>query len=292
MNSLPIEKRVQIIQLLVEENSMRSVERIVGCSINTVTKLLCDVGAACTEFQDGAMRNLNCKRVQCDEIWSFVYAKERNVPEDLKDVFGIGDVYTWTSIDAETKLVPSWFVGTRGLESAKLFISDLAGRLANRVQLTTDGHKAYLEAVEQSLHGDIDYAMLIKIYGESPKEDRRRYSLTEYKGFTKGVVSGNPEKAHISTSVVERQNLTLRMHMRRFTRLTNGFSKKVENHANAVALHFMYYNFAKIHKTLRVTPAMDAGISDHVWSIEEIARLVPEPVALKRGSYKKKDISN
>lgn len=288
MNSLSIEKRVQIIELLVKGNSIRSVERIVGCSINTVTKLLCDVGAACTEFQDGAMRNLNCKRVQCDEIWSFVYAKERNVPEDLKDVFGIGDVYTWTSIDADTKLVPSWFVGTRGLESAKLFISDLAGRLANRVQLTTDGHKAYLEAVEQSFHGDIDNAMLIKIYGESPKEDRRRYSLTEYKGFTKGVVSGNPEKGHISTSFVERQNLTMRMHMRCFTRLTNGFSKKVNNHTNAIALHFMYYNFAKIHKTLLVTPAMQAGISDHVWSIEEIVRLAPEPVALKRGIYKNK----
>jgi IS1 family transposase len=292
MNSLNLAKRTQILQLLVEGNSMRSTERIVGCSINTITKLLWDVGAACTEFQDSAMRNLPCKRIQCDEIWSFVYAKERNVPTEFQGVFGVGDVYTWTAIDADTKLIPSWFVCTRGLDSAKLFISDLAGRLANRVQLTTDGHKAYLNAVGEAFQGEIDYAMLIKIYGDAPKEDRRRYSLTEYKGFTKGVISGNPEKKHIGTSYVERANLTMRMHMRRFTRLTNGFSKKVENHANAIALHFMYYNFGKIHKTLRVTPVMEAGITDHVWSMEEIARLVPEPVATKRGSYKKKDISN
>ena len=288
MNILPIEKRVQIIQLLVEGNSMRSVERIVGCSINTVTKLLVEVGQACADYQDKAMRNLNCKRVQCDEIWSFVYAKERNVPDEFKDVFGYGDVYTWTAIDADTKLIPSWLVGTRGSVSAKLFIDDLASHLSNRVQLTTDGHKAYLEAVEGAFGGGVDYAMLVKLYGENQPEDRRKYSLSHYKGNIKGVVSGNPEKEHISTSYVERQNLTMRMHMRRFTRLTNGFSKKVGNHANAVSLHFMYYNFAKIHKSLRVTPAMEAGISDHVWSIEEIARLVPEPVAKKRGTYNKK----
>ena len=288
MNTLPIEKRVQIIQLLVEGCSMRSVERIVGCSINTVTKLLCDVGAACAEYHDKYVRDLNCKRIQCDEIWSFVYAKQRNVPEELKDVFGIGDVYTWTAIDADTKLIAGWLVGTRGSESAKLFVDDLADRLANRVQLTTDGHKAYLEAVEGAFGGGIDYAMLVKLYGDNAKEDQRKYSLSHYKGNIKGVVSGNPEKEHISTSFVERQNLTMRMHMRRFTRLTNGFSKKVDNHMNAVSLHFMYYNFAKIHKSLRVTPAMEAGISDHVWSIEEIARLVPEPIAKKRGFYKRK----
>jgi IS1 family transposase len=292
MNVLSLQLKTQIIQLLVEGNSMRSVERIVGCSINTITKLLCDVGAACAAYQDQAMRNLPCKRIQCDEIWSFVYAKERNVPEDLKGIFGIGDVYTWTAIDADTKLVPSWFVGTRGAESASAFISDLAGRLANRVQLTTDGHKAYLNAVEASFGGDIDYAMLIKMYGENPKEDQRKYSLSHYKGSTEGVIAGNPDKQHISTSFVERQNLTMRMHMRRFTRLTNGLSKKVEHHANAISLHFMYYNFAKIHKTLRVTPAMEAGIASHVWSIEDIARLIPEPVAKKRGNYKKKIISN
>jgi IS1 family transposase len=292
MNSMPLQKKVQILQLLVEGKSMRSVERIVSCSINTISKLLCDVGAACTEFQDGAMRNLPCKRIQCDEIWSFVYAKERNVHAEFEGVFGVGDVYTWTAIDADTKLIPSWFVGTRALDSAKLFISDLARRLANRMQLTTDGHKAYLTAVEEAFQGEIDYAILLKIYGDAPKEDRRRYSLTEYKGFIKGVISGNLEKKHIGTSYVERANLTMRMQMRRFTRLKNGFSKKVENHANVIALHFMYYNFGKIHKTLRVTPAMEAGIADHVWSLEEIARLVPEPVATKRGSYKKKDISN
>ncbi len=268
---------------------MRSVERIVGCSINTVTKLLCDVGEACAEYHDKYVRDLTCKRVQCDEIWSFVYAKQRNVPEELKDVFGIGDVYTWTAIDADTKLIAGWLVGTRGAESAKLFMDDLAGRLANRVQLTTDVHKTYLEAVECAFGGGIDYAMLVKLYGENQPEDRRKYSLSHYKGNIKGVVSGNPEQEHISTSFVERQNLTMRMHMRRFTRLTNGFSKKVDNHMNAVSLHFMYYNFAKIHKSLRVTPAMEAGISNHVWSIEEIARLVPEPVAKKRGAYKKKD---
>lgn len=289
MNTLPIEKRVQIIQLLVEGCSMRAVERIVGCSINTVTKLLCDVGAACAEYHDKHVRNLKSKRIQCDEIWSFVYAKQRNVPEELKNVFGIGDVYTWTALDADTKLIANWFVGTRGAECAKVFIDDLADRLTNRVQLTTDGHKAYLEAVEGAFGGGIDYAMLVKLYGENQPEDRRKYSLSHYKGNIKGVVSGEPEKEHISTSYVERQNLTMRMHMRRFTRLTNGFSKKVGNHANAVSLHFMYYNFAKIHKSLRVTPAMEAGISDHVWSIEEIARLVPEPVAKKRGTYKKKD---
>ncbi len=289
MNILPIAKRVQIIQLLVEGCSMRSVERIIGCSINTITKLLCDVGAACAEYHDEYVRNLTCKRVQCDAIWSFVFAKQRNVPEELKDFFGVGDVYTWTALEADTKLIVNWFVGTRGAESAKIFIDDLAERLTNRVQLTTDGRKAYLEAVEGAFGGSVDYAMLVKLYGENQPEDRRKYSLSHYKGNIKGVVSGNPEMKHISTSFVGRQDLTILMHMHRFTRLTNGFIRKVGNHANAVSLHFMYYNFAKIHKTLRVTPAMEAGISDHVWSIEEIARLVPKPIAKNRGSYKKKD---
>lgn len=292
MNTLSNEKRAQILSLLVEGMSMRATSRIADVSINTVTKLLCDAGAACLEFQDRAMRNLTCKRVQCDEIWSFVYAKERHLPEDLKGVFGVGDVYTWTAIDADTKLVPSWFVGTRGVESARVFIQDLADRLANRVQLTTDGHKAYLTAVEESFHGDIDYAQLIKLYGECEREDRRKYSLSEYKGQTKGVVSGNPDPKHISTSYVERNNLTMRMHMRRFTRLTNAFSKKVENHMHAISLHFMFYNFCKVHKTLRVTPAMEAGLTDHVWTMAEVVALIPEPVTKKRGPYKKKDISN
>ena len=273
MNRLPIEKRAQIIGLLVEGNSMRAVTRLVGCSINTVTKLLEDVGFACSLYQNEVMRELPCKRVQCDEIWAFCGSKEKNVAPEHRGILGFGDVYTWTAIDADTKLVPSFLVGRRDAEYAHEFIQDLAARMASRVQLTTDGHKAYINAVENAFAGDIDYAMLIKLYGEAPREDQRRYSLTEFRGTTLGVVSGNPDPKHISTSYVERQNLTMRMSMRRFTRLTNGFSKKVQNLEHAVALHFMHYNFARIHKTLRVTPAMEAGISDHVWTLEEIARL-------------------
>ena len=273
MNRLPIEKRAQIIGLLVEGTSMRAVTRLVGCSINSVTKLLEDVGFACSIYQNEVMRELPCKRVQCDEIWAFCGSKEKNVAPEHRGILGFGDVYTWTAIDADTKLVPSFLVGRRDAEYAHTFIEDLAARMANRVQLTTDGHKAYLNAVEDAFAGNIDYAMLIKIYGEAPREDLRRYSLTEFRGTTQGVVSGNPDPKHISTSYVERQNLTMRMGMRRFTRLTNGFSKKVQNLEHAVSLHFMHYNFARIHKTLRVTPAMEADISDHVWTLEEIARL-------------------
>ncbi len=287
MNRLPIEKRAQMINLLVEGMSMRAVSRIADVSINTVTKLLKEAGAACSEYQHRTLRDLPCKRVQCDEIWAFCYAKEKNVAPENKGILGFGDVYTWTGMDADTKLMVSYIVGKRDADYAEAFIDDLASRLSSRVQLTTDGHKLYLAAVEQSFHGAIDYAILNKLYGEAPKEDRRRYSLTEYKGFTKGVVSGNPDPKHISTSYVERQNLTMRMGMRRFTRLTNGFSKKVENLEHAVSLHFMHYNFCRIHKSLRVTPAMAAGVTDHVWSIEELARLIPEPVVGKRGPYKK-----
>lgn len=272
MNKLPIQKRAQILGLLVEGNSLRAATRLSGCSINTVTKLLVDVGAACSAYQDKALRNLSCKRVQCDEIWSFVYAKAKNVPEDMEG--RAGDIWTWTAICADTKLVPSWMIGSRDSEAAKAFISDLSGRLANRIQLTTDGHKAYLEAVEEAFGSNIDYAMLVKLYGTPQgKGDQRRYSPAECTGTIKGTVSGSPKKSDISTSFVERQNLTMRMSMRRFTRLTNGFSKKIENHGHAIALHFMYYNFGRIHKTLRVTPAMEAGVSDHVWSLEEIAVL-------------------
>ncbi|WP_199725167.1 DDE-type integrase/transposase/recombinase [Neisseria weixii] len=291
MNILPIDKKVQVIQLLLEGCSMRSIERIVGCSINTVTKLLVDTGRACFEYQDLNLRNLTSKLVQCNEIWSFVYAKQRNVPEELKGIFGYGDVYTWTALDTESKLILSWLVGARNADCAKLFMQDVASRLANRVQLTTDGHHPYLQAVEDAFGGEIDYAMLVKLYGSQPTDDKRRYSPSGFKGAYKQIISGSPVDEHISTSFVERQNLTMRMHMRRFTRLTNGFSKKVENHMNAVSLHFMYYNFGRIHKSLRITPAMAAGISDHVWSIEEIVRLVPEPVAKKRGPYKKKSES-
>lgn len=289
MNRLSIEKRVQIINLLVEGMSMRATSRVADVSINTVTKLLIDTGAACAEFQDKALRKLNCKRVQCDEIWSFVGSKEKNVPEELKGVFGYGDVYTWTAIDAETKLVPCWHVGTRGAESAHHFITDLSERLAHRVQLTTDGHKAYLEAVSDAFNGHIDFAQLVKLYGDTPaREASRKYSPSSYTGSRVDVVTGYPDAEHVSTSYVERQNLTMRMHMRRFTRLTNAFSKKVENHMHAVSLHFMFYNFARVHKTLRVTPAMEAGVADHVWTIEEICNLVAAPEAKKRGPYKRR----
>lgn len=242
-------------------------------SINTVTRLLVDVGLACSDFQYRTLRNLPCKRIQCDEIWSFCYAKEKNVPADLKGVYGIGDVWTWTAICADTKLIASYMVGRRDAKYAHFFATDLASRLANRVQITTDGHKLYVNAVEAAFARDVDYAMLVKLYGNSGNGAEGRYSPGECCGTIKGAVCGNPDMAEVSTSYVERQNLTMRMSMRRFTRLTNGFSKKVENHEHAVALHFMHYNFGRIHKTLRVTPAMEAGISDHVWSLEEIAGL-------------------
>lgn len=275
MNKLPIAKRAQILGLLVEGNSLRAASRLADCSINTITKLLVDVGAACSKYQDKTLRNLPCKNIQCDEIWAFCYAKQKNIPDDRKGVFGYGDVFTWTALCADTKLIPCWHVGRRDGSAAKLFIDDLKGRLVNRVQLTTDGHKAYLNAVEKSFGAGIDYAMLVKLYGgeTAGQGAERKYSPGECCGTITGTVCGNPDKAHVSTSYVERQNLTMRMGMRRFTRLTNGFSKKIENHAHAVALHFMYYNFGRIHKTLRVTPAMEAGISDHVWTLEEIAGL-------------------
>jgi IS1 family transposase len=288
MNRISLEKRAQILGLLVEGMSLRAASRLADCSINTVTKLLVDVGMACAEFQDKALRNLSCRRVQCDEIWSFVGAKQKNVPAGRVGEFGMGDVWTWTAIDADTKLIASWMVGTRGAESAQLFIRDLASRLANRIQLTTDGHRMYVEAVERAFAGDIDYAMLVKHYGDDGRSVDRKYSPSAFVSAEKKRINGDPDDAHVSTSYVERQNLTMRMSCRRFTRLTNAFSKKVENHAHAVALHFMYYNFGRIHKTLRVTPAMEAGVAKHVWSLEEIAALVPEPVAKKRGPYKKK----
>lgn len=274
MNRLIIKDRARILGFLVEGNSMRAASRMADVSINTVTKLLVDVGIACADYQDKALRNLPCKRIQCDEIWSFCYSKEKNVAPKNKGILGYGDVFTWTAICADTKLVPSFIVGRRDAYFAKLFIDDLAPRLAHRVQLTTDGHKPYLQAVEGAFGADVDYAMLVKLYGEAQgKAAERKYSPGECCGTIKGTVCGNPDKAHVSTSFVERQNLTMRMSMRRFTRLTNAFSKKVENLECAVALHFMYYNFGRVHKTLRVTPAMEAGIADHVWSLEEIAAL-------------------
>lgn len=290
MHRLSLTDRARILNLLVEGNSLRATARIMDVSRNTVDKLLKEVGAACQKYQDEALRNLPCKRVQCDEIWSFVYAKEKNLPKAKAAPETAGDVWTWVAIDADTKLVPCWMIGPRNSLAAHEFIGDLADRLANRVQLTTDGLKAYLQAVEDHFGGGIDYAMLVKLYGQ-PKgaENERRYSPAVCKGAVKGVVEGDPDEAHISTSYIERQNLTMRMSMRRFTRLTNGFSKKVEMHMHAISLHYMYYNFGRIHKSLRVTPAMEAGVADHVWSLEEIAALAPEPVVGKRGPYKKRN---
>ena len=274
MNRMSLKDRAQILGLLVEGNSLRSITRITGKSINTVTKLLVDVGTACDIYQSEHLRKLPCKRIQVDEIWSFCGMKEKNVSPMRRGELGKGDIWTWVAIDAETKLVPSWLIGKRGYRYARVFIDDLAGRMANRIQLTSDGHKAYLVAVEKSFGADVDYAMLVKLYGNAEGNgNERRYSSGECCGTIKGAVSGDPDEKHISTSFFERQNLTMRMSMRRFTRLTNEFSKKVENHACAVALHYMHYNFGRIHKSLRVTPAMQAGISDHVWSLEEIARL-------------------
>ena len=274
MNRLSLGGRARILSCLVEGNSMRATTRMVGVSINTVTKLLVDVGTACAEYQHQTFRNLPCKRIQCDEIWSFCGMKQKNVPANRKGVFGYGDVYTWTAICADTKLVPSFFVGRRDARSANMFVQDLAWRMAGRIQLTTDGHKGYLDAVEGAFGREVDYAMLVKLYGgPTGNLNERRYSAGECCGTISGVVCGQPDEFLINTSYVERQNLTMRMGMRRFTRLTNGFSKKVENLEHAVALHYMHYNFARIHKTLRVTPAMEAKVSDHVWSLEEIAAL-------------------
>jgi IS1 family transposase len=275
MNKLPTTKRAQILQLLCEGMSMRATSRVADVSINTVTKLLVDAGRACSEYQDRVLRDLPCKRLQVDEIWAFCYAKQKNVPVEKRGL-GIGDVWTWTAICDETKLIPSWFVGNRDLDHAEAFLMDLRGRLANRVQITTDGHRPYLEAVRDVFHDKVDHAMLTKIYGQpaAAPEAHRRYSPTPMIRAKREAIFGNPDMDKASTSYVERQNLTMRMSMRRFTRLTNGFSKKAENHVHAVSLHFMHYNFARIHKSLRITPAMAAGVSDHVWTMEEIAALV------------------
>ena len=240
--------------------------------MNTCLKLLADAGTACLDYQDKTLRDLPCKRIQCDEIWQFCYAKDKNVPDEKQRQFGYGSVWTWVALCADTKIVPCWLVGSRDAYTAHAFIDDLAKRLKYRVQLTTDGLRVYADAVEAAFGADIDYSMLVKLYGDN-REDESRYSPGECIDCREVPISGNPDRKHISTSHVERQNLTMRMSMRRFTRLTNAFSKKVENLEHAVSLHYMWYNFARIHKTLRVTPAMEAGISDHVWSMEEIAGL-------------------
>ena len=278
MNKLSAKQRAQIVKALVEGTSVNATVRMTGVSKVTILKLLRDLGSACDAFQDAEMHDLPCKRLECDEVWSFVYSKAKNVPAEHKGDFGYGDVWTWAAIDAESKLIPAWHVGSRDGRDAWDFIANLRSRLANRVQLTTDGHKAYLEAIEGAFGGDVDYAMLVKIYGGESKEEQRRYSPAECIGTDKRVVTGKPDESLISTSYIERQNLTMRMSMRRFTRLTNGFSKKLENHMHAVALHFMWYNYARPHKSLANpyprTPAMAAGLADHVWSAEEIISLL------------------
>ena len=277
MNKLSLEKRTQVITALVEGNSIRATCRMTNTAKGTVIRLLASVGAACAEYQNTHLRNLPCQTIQCDEIWSFCYAKQKNVPEDKQGRLGYGDVWTWTAIDADTKLVPSWLVGLRDAGYAFAFMRDLQSRLSNRVQLTTDGHRVYLQVVEDVFGADIDYAMLVKLYGQEP-ESEKRYSPAKCIGAEPHIIQGNPNPSKISTSYAERQNLTMRMSMRRFTRLTNAFSRKIENLEYAVALHFMYYNFARPHKTLANpyprTPAMAAEVSDHIWTVEEIVRLL------------------
>jgi IS1 family transposase len=269
MNKLSREKRIQVLHALMEGNSLRAASRLADVSFNTVLRLFADAGRACADYQDRTLRNLSCRRLQLDEIWSFVYAKAKNVPTAKRPPESAGDAWTWVAIDADSKLVASWHIGPRDGEVATRFARDVAARLANRVQITTDGLRAYLEAVEAAFGADVDYAVLQKIYGPSP-EAEKRYSPPECVGCETRIVEGNPDPAHISTSYVERQNLTMRMSIRRFTRLTNAFSKKLENHALSVALHYMHYNFVRIHKTLRITPAMAAGVSDHVWDVGNI----------------------
>jgi IS1 family transposase len=275
MNKLPSAKRAEILGMMAEGVSLRAIARLTGASKNTIVKLLEDAGEAFSDYQDRAFRNLPCRRIQVDEIWSFVYAKAKNVGTAKAAPPQAGDIWTWTAIDAETKLIPSWLVGSRNAHAAQAFIGDLALRLANRVQLTSDGHRPYLEAVEQSFGAEIDYAMLVKIYGE-PTGGLGRYSPGECVGAEKRRVEGRPDPAHISTSFAERQNLSMRMGMRRFTRLTNAFSKKAENHAHATAIYFMHYNFVRIHQTLRCTPAMAAGVTPKLWELADMVKVLED----------------
>ena len=275
MNRLTTEKRAQILGMMVEGNSIRAIVRMTGASKNTIIKLLEDAGEAFSDYQDRALRNLSCKRIQLDEIWAFCYAKQRNVMLAKAAPEEAGDLWTWVAIDADTKLVPSWRIGDRSGATATEFVCDLSGRLANRVQVTSDGHRAYLEAVEAGFGADVDYAQLVKLYGEVP-HPAGRYSPAAIQGTKTYCCTGKPDPAHISTSFVERQNLTMRMSMRRFTRLTNGFSKKAENHGHSVAIHFMHYNFVRIHQSLRVTPAMAAGVTPKLWSLTDMVAVIDE----------------
>jgi IS1 family transposase len=286
-NVLSTAKRVQIVSALVEGCGIRATARMCDVSKDTVMKLWREIGTACIRYQDATFRNLTCKRLQVDELWSFVYAKAKNVPAAKAGQFGVGDVWTFTAIDADTKLMPSFLVGSRDAGCATEFMQDLAGRLVNRVQLTTDGHAMYLSAVEDAFGGAIDFAQLIKVYGNAPSGPETRYSPADCIGTQKHAVSGCPDAKHVSTSYVERANLTIRMSVRRFTRLTNAFSKKVENHTAAFGLFSAHYNLCRIHKSLRVTPAMAAGVESRVWEIADLVALLPTPVGVKRGPYKK-----
>lgn len=292
MNKLPLKTRVQILSMLVEGSSMRSISRVTGVSINTVTKLLIDAGEACAAYHDETVRGVKAAQVQCDEIWSFCYAKEKNVATATAAPDGAGDVWTWTAIDRDSKMILAFEVGDRSAYTARDFMFDLADRLATRVQLTTDGHKAYLEAVEGAFGADVDFAQLIKLYGEptGQKGHERKYSPADCTGTRKQIVTGYPVKEMVSTSHVERQNLTMRMGMRRFTRLTNGFSKKLENHLHMLALYFVHYNFVRIHKSLRVSPAMAAGLCDTLHDMEWIVGLIDarSPKPGPRGPYEKR----
>lgn len=285
MNRLTPEKREQVVRCLVEGNSIRATVRMTGVAKNTVTKLLVDLGTACSVHMDQSMRDLPCERLQVDEIWTFVGSKQKNVPDEKQGEYG--DWWTWVALDADTKLVPTFRVGGRDLGEAKAFIDDLAGRLSGRVQLTSDGHMPYVTAVRDAFKGEIDYAVLQKIYAFGKGN---RYSPPPCIGAERRIVLGNPDRKHISTSYVERQNLTMRMSMRRYTRLTNAFSKKVENLTAACALHFCHYNFCRVHKTLGTTPAVSAGVADHVWTISELVGLLEaaEATPIKRGSYKRR----
>jgi IS1 family transposase len=290
MNKLPLAKRVQILAMLVEGSSLRSISRVVDVSINTVTKLLIDAGETCIDLHDQMVRDVKASRVQCDEIWSFNYCKQRSVATAKAAPLDAGDVWTWTALDADTKLIVTYAVGDRTLSCARLFIDDLKKRLSNRVHITSDGHRAYVEAVEESFGGDVDFAQLVKLYGPAPSPPGR-YSPAECIGAKKKVRTGNPDLAHVSTSYVERSNLSIRMGNRRFTRLTNAFSKKIDNHLYALALYFLHYNFVRQHKSLKgLTPAMAAGVSDTLWSMERIAAEIEarRPQPGKRGPYKKR----
>lgn len=276
MNKLPVSKRVQILTMLVEGSSLRSISRVCGVSINTVTKLLVDAGTVCAAFHAENVKGVKAKRIQCDEIWSFCYSKNKNVPTAKRKDLAYGDVWTWTGLDADSKLIVSWMVGGRDSDYAITFMDDLRSRLANRVQLTTDGHKAYLEAVEGAFGGDVDYAQLVKLYGASPESSKGRYSPAECTGIRKERIEGRPDPKHISTSYVERQNLTMRMQMRRFTRLTNAFSKKIENHCHSLALYFVWYNWVRLHKAHKLTPAMAVGITDKLLEMKDIVALMDD----------------